>query len=30
MKQRYERVVLAWSMLAIALTLIVLAKWLFS
>jgi hypothetical protein len=30
MKQGYEGIVLAWSMLAIALTVIVLAKWLFS
>jgi hypothetical protein len=30
MKQGYEGIVLAWSMLAIALTRIVLAKWLFS
>jgi hypothetical protein len=30
MKQGYEGIVLAWSMLAVALTLIVLAKWLFS
>lgn len=30
MKQGYEGIVLAWTMLAIALILIVLAKWLFS